>query len=93
MPTLQPKDGTVTGTGLNGNIAYGMYSWRLRGLVTPNFGYMRDAKGDSTQRIGGDYIANRQDLPFEFTGGLGIERRVTSSSSTWGWKASCLMRW
>ena len=93
LPTVQPKDSAASGTALNGNIAYGMYAWRLPGLVTPNFGYTRDAKGDSTQRIGGDYIANRQELPFQFTGRIGIERRVTSGSSTWGCNISGSMRW
>ena len=81
------------GMTLNGELGYGIRSWRLRGLLTPTLGYGRGGYGDRRLRFGANYAANPQWLPAVLGIELGIERRETPDGSGYGGRLSGTIRW
>ena len=85
--------GAEPGLALDGELGYGIRSWRLRGLLTPTLGYGRDGYGDDRLRFGANYAANPEWLPVELGIELGIERRLAPDGPGYGGRIRGTMRW
>ena len=93
MGAPHPARGADPGMTLNGELGYGIRSWRLRGLLTPTLGYGRDGDGDDRLGFGANYAANPEWLPVELGIEFGIERRLAPDGPGYGGQIRATMRW
>ena len=78
---------------LDGELGYGIRSWRLRGLLTPTLGYGRGGYGDGRLKLGANYAANPEWLPVQLGIELGIERRLATDGPGYGGRIRGTLRW
>ena len=93
MPAMPQWADTKSAMVVNAELGYGIESWLLRGLLTPQLGYGRGAPGGDLLRLGADYASNPKRLPVQLIVGFGLQRQWTLEGPAWGGQLRTEVRW